>query len=259
MPLHKKNPDVGNKDTVYSDTILIEQADAASFADNEEVGCQLWSFLICAMLTSLFLIQLTLMDWGNAIVRQIARSPTSGKVTSITMDLHLAGDFKSTSKKITWLSKSTPSHPLVPVSLLNYDYLITKRKLEKDDKVADVANRNTEFVVPALADANVLSKLKKGDTMQFERKGYFILDRIVDVEGGDGGKKLEFISIPDGRAAGLALKAGATSTSMVGTTAKKEVEDAADAVKMYKVEPFNSSARIDVPTSMYKVKSVYDV
>ena len=37
MPLHKKNADVGEKQTVYSDTILIEQEDAASFADNEEV------------------------------------------------------------------------------------------------------------------------------------------------------------------------------------------------------------------------------
>ena len=38
MPLHKKNPDVGIKKTVYADSILIEQEDAKSFAQNEEVG-----------------------------------------------------------------------------------------------------------------------------------------------------------------------------------------------------------------------------
>ena len=37
-PLHKKNPDVGTKKTVYADSILIEQEDAKSFAQNEEVG-----------------------------------------------------------------------------------------------------------------------------------------------------------------------------------------------------------------------------
>lgn len=38
LPLHKKNPDVGIKKTVYADTILLEQEDAKSFALNEEVS-----------------------------------------------------------------------------------------------------------------------------------------------------------------------------------------------------------------------------
>ena len=38
MPKHKKNSDVGEKKTVFSSNILIEQEDAASFEDNEEVG-----------------------------------------------------------------------------------------------------------------------------------------------------------------------------------------------------------------------------
>ena len=38
LPKHKKNPDVGEKKTVFSSNILIEQEDAASFEDNEEVG-----------------------------------------------------------------------------------------------------------------------------------------------------------------------------------------------------------------------------
>ena len=66
------------------------------------------------------------MDWGNAIVRNITKSG-SGDVTHIDMDLHLAGDFKSTEKKITWLSKPTPSHPLVSVVLQDYDLGYTPR------------------------------------------------------------------------------------------------------------------------------------
>jgi glutamyl-tRNA synthetase len=36
-PLHKKNPDVGTKKQVYSSKLILEQEDAASFGDNEEV------------------------------------------------------------------------------------------------------------------------------------------------------------------------------------------------------------------------------
>jgi glutamyl-tRNA synthetase len=38
LPKHKKNPEVGEKTTVYSSTILIDQDDAISFDDQEEVG-----------------------------------------------------------------------------------------------------------------------------------------------------------------------------------------------------------------------------
>lgn len=42
MPKHKKNPEVGEKKTVYASSILIDQDDALSFEDNEEVR---WFFL----------------------------------------------------------------------------------------------------------------------------------------------------------------------------------------------------------------------
>jgi glutamyl-tRNA synthetase len=37
LPKHKKNPEVGEKKTVYSSSILVEQEDALSFEDQEEV------------------------------------------------------------------------------------------------------------------------------------------------------------------------------------------------------------------------------
>lgn len=37
MPRHKKNPAVGTKNTVYASEIIIDQADAQSFAKDEEV------------------------------------------------------------------------------------------------------------------------------------------------------------------------------------------------------------------------------
>jgi glutamyl-tRNA synthetase len=140
------------------------------------------------------------MDWGNAFVRS-KTTDGSGQITSIEMDLHLDGDFRKTKKKITWLSKPTSDHSLIDVTLLDYDYLITKKKLEETDDVADFVTPVSEFKEEAFADANV-KDLTKGDIMQFERKGYFIFDGTAK----DG--KLEFIQIPDGKAASLASKAG---------------------------------------------------
>jgi len=37
LPKHKKNPDVGEKKTVFTSNILVEQEDALSFQDQEEV------------------------------------------------------------------------------------------------------------------------------------------------------------------------------------------------------------------------------
>jgi glutamyl-tRNA synthetase len=37
LPKHKKNLEVGEKKTVYSSAILVEQEDALSFEDQEEV------------------------------------------------------------------------------------------------------------------------------------------------------------------------------------------------------------------------------
>lgn len=39
IPKHKKNADIGSKKTVYSSNIFIEQKDAISFDENEEVSC----------------------------------------------------------------------------------------------------------------------------------------------------------------------------------------------------------------------------
>lgn len=187
------------------------------------------------------------MDWGNAIVTSKTLD-ASGKVTSIEMQLHLEGDFKKTKKKITWLAQPTTEQPLIPVTLLDYDYLITKKKLEEDDDVKDFTTPVSEFRLSALADANV-KDLKKGDYLQFERKGYFVFDG----EGADG--KLEFILIPDGKASGLASKAAPTATVAPPAAAKS---DAAPASSMYQVGSiYAEQVKPDVDTKMYKVESIY--
>ncbi|KAG6883535.1 hypothetical protein C0993_005631 [Termitomyces sp. T159_Od127] len=224
VPKHKKNAEIGDKKTVYSSSIIVEQEDAQSFEDQEEV---------------------TLMDWGNAIVRS-KTVDASGVVTAIEMELNLEGDFRKTKKKITWLSQSTSANPLAPVTLLDYDYLITKKKLEEGDDVADFITPVTEFREEAVADANV-KDLKKGDIIQFERKGYYIYDGEVD-------SVKEFILIPDGRAASIASKAalGASPAAAVAPVGEAPI------TKMYGMDCiYGKDVKVDAET-MYKMDSIYD-
>merc|ERR1712014_553603 len=131
------------KKVVFSKNIIMDQADAQSFADNEEI---------------------TLMNWGNAIVRKktyslnpvnfVASVAGQGErlVTELELELHLQGDVKKTSKKVTWLSQD---QDLVPLSMFDFDYLITKEKPDPDDSLEDILNKSTETKTEALADCNV--------------------------------------------------------------------------------------------------------
>ncbi|EON62950.1 glutamyl-tRNA synthetase [Coniosporium apollinis CBS 100218] len=174
--LHVKYKELGSKNVWYSQHIIIDQADAQSFAQDEEI---------------------TLMNWGNAIVRSISHSVnplnllTGHKVvTALELELHLQGDFRKTEKKVTWLSKD---QELIPVELVDFDYLITKDKLEEDDVLEDVLNPKTEFRTSAWADCNVAG-LKEDDILQFDRKGYFRVDKAFK-----HGQPAVMFQIPTGR------------------------------------------------------------
>lgn len=150
MVKHQKYS-LGNKKVWFSENLLMEQEDAQAFEQDEEI---------------------TLMNWGNAIVRKISHSILGlGKtVTGLELELHLQGDVKNTKKKVTWLSTD---QELVPVEIVDYDHLITKDKIEEDDKLEDHLNPHSEIRVEALADCNV-AELTENDIMQFDRKGYVV-------------------------------------------------------------------------------------
>lgn len=166
-PKHKKNTELGTKKVIFANEILVDQDDAATFAENEEI---------------------TFMDWGNAIIKTIHKD--GDVVTSIDAELHLEGDFRKTSKKVTWLANTDDK---VKVEFVDFDHLITKDKLEEGDNFEDFLTPQTEFHSHALADANV-KQLKEGDIIQFERKGYFRLDKPYGPN-----QEPVFFTIPDGK------------------------------------------------------------
>lgn len=151
------------------------------------------------------------MDWGNAIVRKKTLA-ADGSVEALELEANLDGDFRTTKKKITWLAEPA-TRRFVEITLLDFDYLITKKKLEEEDKFEDFITPQSRFEVAAFADPNV-AELPEGTSLQFERKGYYILDKAQGANG-----RREFIRIPDGRAATAKSKAAADDGGTEGRKA----------------------------------------
>ena len=85
---------------------------------------------------------------------------------------------------------------LVEVECREFGYLLTKAKVEEDDAIEDVANRDSVKVTHVLGDPN-MRNLNQGDTIQLERKGFFIVDQAMAMPG----QKLVLFHIPDGKMA----------------------------------------------------------
>ena len=177
VPKHNKNPEVGIKVVLRMNEIIIEQADAQLISEGEEC---------------------TLMGWGNAFFKNIVKE--GDVIKSIECELNPEGDVKTTKLKMTWLANWKE---LVPVVIKEFDYLITKKKPEEEDKFEDIVNKTTEVVVEAKGDGN-LRTYNKGAVIQLDRKGYYIVDRVYI----NNDLPMILLNIPDGKKAswGVAAK-----------------------------------------------------
>lgn len=146
VPKHKKNPELGSKGVLLSKTILISQEDALLLKDNEEF---------------------TLMNWGNAIVKQ--RQTENGVVKSMEFSLNLHGDFKATKNKISWISMKGS------VIIKCYEYGNLQNDLDTDDLDLKF-NKDSKKEEWWLAESSI-NEISKGQTIQIERIGFFICDK----------------------------------------------------------------------------------
>lgn len=110
------------------------------------------------------------------------------------------GDFKAAKRKLSWLAK-VPSN--TKVILTEFDHLVTKEKLEEDDKFEDFVNPTTMATTEVTGDAG-LKTLKEHEVIQLERRGYYRVDRPY--VGPD--KPLVLYMIPDGKAKAMSGKTG---------------------------------------------------
>lgn len=144
------------------------------------------------------------MKWGNAIITALRRgagpdgTPGAGPIVSADATLHLAGDFKKTAYKLTWLADA-PGAELVPLELVELDYLITVPKLEEGGDFEGAINPVNRLAAPAWGEPHCRA-LARGDIIQLERKGFYKVDRAY---GGSGSEPAVLLAIPDGRVTGL--------------------------------------------------------
>ncbi|XP_062980146.1 bifunctional glutamate/proline--tRNA ligase isoform X3 [Elgaria multicarinata webbii] len=201
---HPKNAEVGLKPVWYSPKVLIEGADADTLTEGETV---------------------TFINWGNIIITKIYKN-SAGKITSIDGKLNLENkDYKKTAK-ITWLAE-TPRAPSIPTVCVNYEHLITKPVLGKEEDFKQYVNRNSKQEELMLGDP-CLKDLKKGDIIQLQRRGFYICDQPYEPISPYSCKEAPciLIYIPDGH-----TKEMPTSGSKEKTKAETAKKEAAIAVK----------------------------
>ncbi|NP_001121346.1 glutamyl-prolyl-tRNA synthetase 1 S homeolog [Xenopus laevis] len=173
---HPKNTEVGLKPVWYGPKVLIEGADAETLSEGETV---------------------TFINWGNLIITKIHRDQ-SGKIQSLDAKLNLENkDYKKTTK-ITWLAE-TPKAPFIPTTCVNYDHLITKPVLGKEEDFKQYVNRSSKQEEVMWGDP-CLKDLKKGEIIQFQRRGFYICDEPYEPISPHSCKEAPciLIYIPDG-------------------------------------------------------------
>jgi len=166
--LHPKNEAIGSKAVSYGRDLWIERDDAKDIVEGEKI---------------------TLMKWGNATVSK--RVEENGSITLFATVDEKDTDFKKT-KKLTWLCADPAT--TIQVKLVEYAHLIDKQKIEENDKVEDLVNKNSRLESLAYAEGSVRN-IQKGDIIQYERRGFYICDKL-----GIAGQLAQYIFIPDGKA-----------------------------------------------------------
>ncbi|KAL0852601.1 hypothetical protein ABMA27_016953 [Loxostege sticticalis] len=152
VALHPKNPDVGQKTVWVSPRLLIDQADAQSLKEGEYA---------------------TFINYGNVMINKIHKA-SDGTVTSIDATPALDNkDYKKT-LKLTWLADSKQS-PMVETYCVYFDHIISKPLLGKDEDFKQYIGHQTRWEIPMLGEPE-LSKLKVGDIIQLQRRGFFRVD-----------------------------------------------------------------------------------
>ncbi len=173
--LHPKDPSVGQKSVWRAAKVLIDGADAEQLQEGANA---------------------TFINWGNLKIDKVVKS--NGKVTSVKATPNLSDkDFKKT-LKVTWLAE-TDKAPFTPATCVYYDHIISKPVLDKDDDFKSFVASDTKTCVDFLGDPE-LRKLKKGDIVQIQRRGFFIVDRpyVAATVNTCKSNPIRLIAIPDG-------------------------------------------------------------
>lgn len=205
VPKHPKNAEVGLKDVWTGPKILIDRVDADALKENENT---------------------TFINWGNIMIKKINKS--GGKITSIEAATNLDNkDYKKT-LKLTWLAETSKAE-FTPTWFVYFDHLMNKPLLGKDEDFKQFVGHETRREVKVLGDPE-LRKLKKGDIIQIQRKGFFRVDVPYKPASEFTGVEQPIILfyIPDGHT--KEMPNANVAASKVQTTSKKDNRQASPAL-----------------------------
>jgi glutamyl-tRNA synthetase len=168
-----KDPSFGKRHIRITKNVLLESADTDGISEGENI---------------------VLMRWGVIKINKIDGSNFEGEFIP-------DGDFKAAKRKLSWMADVGET---LPVTLHEFDNLISKAKLEEDEDFKDFINPNTLACTEVIGDAG-LQTLQKNDIIQLERRGYYKVEQpYMSAEKG-----LQLFMVPDGK-----------SKSMGGITGK---------------------------------------
>lgn len=166
---HPQKPEMGNRVMRRFNQIYIDQSDATTFKEGEEV---------------------TFLRWGNFFIDKIERDET-GKVLSMKGRTNPGATNFSKTKKVTWVA-AIPD--LVPCRIFEFDHLISKAIIKDDEDFKDFVNPNSKWEIPTLCDP-CLRTVVEGQVIQLERKGFYRCDSSY----GGPNKPPVLFAIPDGK------------------------------------------------------------
>ena len=154
---HKKNEALGEKTFVQGPRILLDSEDVLLLADGEEV---------------------TLMDWGNAFVRNVQRDE-KGQPTTADIVLNPTGDFKKTKSKLSWVADIDTNRRVL---VKEFEHLLLKKKPEGDEEVESIYNKHSLFTCTLICEA-AFAEVRQGQFLQIERRGFYIVDKVDERTG----------------------------------------------------------------------------
>lgn len=154
IPKHPKDAGgekFGMKTLFVAPTVLVETEDVKGIAAGEEI----------------LLLQL------GCVVIDSVEAAADGSVKRLVGHRNPAGDVKAPKRKIHWLAQCPHT---VKARIFEFDYLITKKKIEDGEDFKDFLNPNTVAETEVLC-APGLRMLKENDCLQLLRRGYYRVDK----------------------------------------------------------------------------------
>jgi glutamyl-tRNA synthetase len=169
---HPKDPSLGNRVLRVSDEVLLESIDVEGITAGEEI---------------------VLLRWGVVKITRADGDRLEGEYVP-------NGDFKAAKRKLSWLANVSNN---TPVTLTEFDNLISKDKLEEEDDFKQFINLHTLATTDVIGDA-ALKTLKEHEVIQLERRGYYRVDRPYI----SSDKPLILFMIPDGKSKAMSGQKG---------------------------------------------------